>query len=89
MVEHFFRDLTQQRLRRGVFHNLSELESALQTYMVQHNENPKPFIWTAKAPDILQKVKQGQAPLNKRASVLRTTQPGSRPSPTSMYLRAA
>jgi transposase len=69
MVERFFRDLTQQRLRRGVFHSVSELEAALQTYIEQHNQNPKPFIWTAKASDILEKVKRGQAALNKSASV--------------------
>jgi transposase len=69
MVERFFRDLTQQRLRRGVFHSVRELEAALQTYIVQHNENPKPFIWTAKASDILEKVKRGQVALNKNASV--------------------
>jgi transposase len=69
MVERFFRDLTQRRLRRGVFHSVSELEAALQTYIVQHNQNPRPFIWTAKASDILEKVKRGQATLNKSASV--------------------
>ena len=69
MVERFFRDLTHRRLRRGVFHSVSELESALQTYIAQHNQNPKPFIWTAKASDILEKVKRGQATLNKSASV--------------------
>ena len=69
MVERFFRDLTQQRLRRGVFHSVRELEAALQTYIAQHNQNPKPFIWTAKASDILEKVKRGQMALNKNASV--------------------
>jgi transposase len=69
MVERFFRDLTQQRLRRGVFHSVPELESVLQTHIAQHNQNPKPFIWTAKASDILEKVKRGQATLNKIASV--------------------
>jgi transposase len=69
MVERFFRDLTQRRLRRGVFHSVSELETALQTYIVQHNQNPRPFIWTAKASAILEKVKRGQATSNKCASV--------------------
>jgi transposase len=69
MVERFFRDLTQRRLRRGVFHSVRELEAALETYIAQHNRNPKPFIWTAKASDILEKVKRGQATLNKFASV--------------------
>jgi transposase len=69
MVERFFRDLTQRRLRRGVFHSVRELEAALETHIALHNQNPKPFIWTAKASDILEKVKRGQAALNKFASV--------------------
>ena len=69
MVERFFRDLTQQRLRRGVFHSVAELESALEAHIKEHNQNPKPFIWTAKATDILEKVKRARAALNKVASV--------------------
>jgi transposase/transposase-like protein len=53
MVERFFRDLTANRLRRGVFHSVPELVTALEKYIAHHNTNPKPFIWTAKATDIL------------------------------------
>lgn len=56
MVERFFRDLTTDRLRRGVFHSVPELTAAIESYIASHNENPKPFIWTAKAKDILEKV---------------------------------
>ena len=56
MVERFFRDLTQNRLRRGVFRSILELIEALDEYVDRHNANPKPFIWTAKAKDILAKV---------------------------------
>jgi hypothetical protein len=56
MVERFFRDLTENRLRRGVFHSVLELIDALDEYVDQHNAKPKPFIWTAKANDILAKV---------------------------------
>ena len=49
MVERFFRDLTQNRLRRGVFRDLEELIMAIGTYIDRHNESPKPFIWTARA----------------------------------------
>lgn len=56
MVERFFRDLTTARLRRGVFRGIPELVAAIDDYVRVHNENPKPFIWTAKAADILQKV---------------------------------
>jgi transposase len=56
MVERFFRDLTTERLRRGVFRSVPELIAAIQEYIAMHNRDPKPFVWTAKANDILQKV---------------------------------
>ena len=56
MVERFFRDLSTERLERGVFRSVPELIAAIQEYVHVHNKNPKPFIWTAKATDILQKV---------------------------------
>jgi transposase len=68
MVERFFRDLTQNRLRRGVFRDVEELVTAIGDYIDQHNERPKPFIWTAKAADILEKVKRARASLNNRSS---------------------
>ena len=68
MVERFFRDLTTQRVRRGVFRSVDELEHAIRDYLVQHNQNPKPFIWTAKADDILEKVKRARSALNTVAS---------------------
>jgi transposase len=55
MVERFFRDLTADRLKRGVFRDLEELIVAVGDYIDRHNENPKPFIWTASAKDILQR----------------------------------
>jgi transposase len=64
MVERFFRDLTENRLRRGVFRSVEELIGAINDYIDHHNENPKPFIWTAKAADILEKVKRARAVLN-------------------------
>ena len=68
MVERFFRDLTVNRVRRGVFRSVPELVAAIQDYIAHHNQAPKPFIWTAKACDILEKVKRGRATLNKMAS---------------------
>ena len=64
MVERFFRDLTESRLRRGVFRSVEELITAIFDYIDHHNENPKPFIWTAKAADILEKVKRARAALH-------------------------
>jgi hypothetical protein len=43
-------------LLRGVFRSVPELVDAIEDYIALHNENPKPFIWTAKATDILRKV---------------------------------
>ena len=69
MVERFFRDITENQLRRGVFKSVDELVEAIEQYLNSHNENPKPFIWTAKASDILEKVKRGREKLNKLQSV--------------------
>jgi len=69
MVERFFRDLTENRLRRGVFHSVEDLVFAIFNYIDHHNEEPKPFIWTAKASDILEKVKRARVALNNQHSV--------------------
>jgi transposase len=69
MVERFFHDLTENQLRRGIFKNLEQLIMAIGNYIDQHNQNPKPFTWTAKASDTLEKVTRAQASLDKRLSV--------------------
>jgi hypothetical protein len=69
MVERFFHDLTQHRLRRGVFRDVEELITAIDQYVDRHNEPPKPFIWTAKASDILEKVKRARVTLDNAQSV--------------------
>ncbi|MBL8421273.1 MAG: IS630 family transposase [Dechloromonas sp.] len=56
MVERFFRSISTDRLERGVFRSVPELIAAIKDYIAVHNQNPKPFVWTAKANDILQKV---------------------------------
>jgi transposase len=68
MVERFFRDITDKQIRRGVFRSVPELEVAINEYIATHNANPKPFIWTAKASDILAKVTRARAKLNKSTS---------------------
>jgi len=68
MVERFFRDITDKRIRRGVFTSVPELEAAINEYIAVHNAKPKPFIWTAKASDILAKVTRARAVLNKNTS---------------------
>ena len=57
-VERFFRDLTDKCIRRGVFHSVTELQQAMRVYIDKHNQKPKPYLWTAEAKDILEKVKR-------------------------------
>ena len=64
MVERFFRDLTDKCVRRGVFRSVRDLERAIRDFIDAHNEEPAPFVWTASASDILEKVKRGRAKLN-------------------------
>lgn len=66
MVERFFRDITTERLRRGVFTSVPELIGAIDEYIVHHNTNPKPFIWTKSARDILQKVIRANSRLSSK-----------------------
>jgi transposase len=57
-VERFFAELTEKRLRRGVFRSVAALEAAILEYLAHHNEDPKPFVWTADAESILKRVQQ-------------------------------
>ncbi len=66
MVERFFRDITTTRLRRGVFTSVPELMAAIDEYIVHHNTQPKPFIWTKSARDILQKVIRANSRLSSK-----------------------
>jgi transposase len=63
MVERFFRDISENRIRRDSFTSVNELEQAIAQYIEHHNHNPKPFIWTARADDILAKVTRAKAAL--------------------------
>lgn len=64
MVERFFRDLTEKRLRKGVFKSVLELTDAITEYIRKHNTAPNPFVWTATATDILEKVRRGRKKLD-------------------------
>jgi transposase len=61
LVERFFRDLTVRRIRRGVFYSVPDLVAAIQEYLAAHNEDPKPFVWTASVESILEKVARCKA----------------------------
>ena len=55
-VERFFAEITNKRIRRGVFRSVKALELAIQEYLDQHNESPKPFVWSATPELILKRV---------------------------------
>src|SRR4051812_16250234 len=68
LVERWFREITTKRIRRGVFKSVERLIEAIQAYIDDHNSNPRPFVRTAKAKDILEKVARARAVLDKIAS---------------------
>src|SRR6266498_3226615 len=63
LVERYFAEITRKRIRRGTFRNVSELIAAINEYVRQTNADPKPFVWAAKANDILKKVAKCRATL--------------------------
>lgn len=65
VIERWFRDITQNRIRNGVFRSVAELEQAIADYIEHHNANPKTFVWTKKAEDILEKVRRARIALDK------------------------
>lgn len=56
LVERFFRDLTVKRIRRDAFPSVDSLIDAIENYIASHNAQPKPFVWTKTADQILEKV---------------------------------
>jgi transposase len=68
LVERWFREITDKRIRRGVFRSVEQLIAAIQAYIERNNREPDPFVWTAKAADILEKVGRARAVLDKIAS---------------------
>ena len=65
LVERWFREITDKRIRRGTFHNVKQLQQAITDYIDEHNEEPKAFKWTAKADAIIEKVRRARASLDK------------------------
>jgi len=63
MVERFFAEITRKRIRRGAFKSVAELNSAIMEYLENHNADPKPFIWTKSAGQILEKVARAKQAL--------------------------
>ena len=62
-MERWFWDLTGKAIRQGVFHSVNDLIAAIEDYLKVNNDNPKPFIWTATAEQIIAKVARGRVAL--------------------------
>lgn len=69
LIERWFREITDKRLRRGTFHNVPQLIAAIIEYIETHNAASQPFVWTAQADEILTKVARAKAVLQKTPSV--------------------
>jgi hypothetical protein len=63
LVERWFRELTQKRIRRGTFRSVREVIHAVMEFVEKHNANPQPYLWTAKAHEILDKWRRAKAVL--------------------------
>src|SRR5512145_221400 len=63
MVERFFAEITRNRIRRGIFKSVAELKAAIADYLEKHNPDPKPFVWTKSAGEILEKVARAKQAL--------------------------
>jgi len=61
LIERWFGEITRRRIRRGVFHNVPELTAAIGEYIHLNNQDPKPFVWTKKAEEIIEKTKRCKA----------------------------
>jgi transposase len=64
LVERWFKELTDKRLRRGVFTSVADLTAAIEQWVAHWNDNPKPFVWHAPAAEIIEKVQRGRAALH-------------------------
>ena len=62
-MERWFKELTDKRLRRGVFTSVDDLTQAITVWTEHWNSDPKPFVWKATAEDIIEKVSRGRLTL--------------------------
>jgi len=56
LVERWFRELTDKRVRRGIFYSVEDLKEAIDDFIETWNEDPRPFVWTASVASILEKM---------------------------------
>jgi len=64
LIERWFRNITDKRIRRGTFKSVEQLVAAILDYIAKHNDNPETFAWTASAENILDKVRRARAVLD-------------------------
>jgi transposase len=64
VVEGLFAKLTNRRLKRGVFHSIVDLQAAINRFLKETNDHPKPFVWTADPDEIIAAVKRGYQTLD-------------------------
>jgi transposase len=60
LIERLFAKITRQRIRRGTFDSVPQLEVAIAEWIKHRNAHPKPFIWTAKAKPIIAKYRRAR-----------------------------
>lgn len=68
LIERWFREITDKRIRRGVFHRVDALIKAINDYIQNHNKEPHALVWTKKADEILEKVARARKSLHKALS---------------------
>ena len=61
-LENFFCNMTRQRIGRGVFRSIADLQAAINAYLAEHNASPKPFVWTKSADAFLAKLDRCPVP---------------------------
>jgi hypothetical protein len=65
LVERWFGELTERRLRRGVFSSVPHLIEAIELWTEHWNDNPRPFVWHKPAQEIIAKVRRGRSSLSR------------------------
>ena len=75
LVERWFRELTDKALRRGVFHSVPDLIAKIEEYLAAHNDDPKPFTWTATTDQIPERSAADDSPSKHHQLELRRTTP--------------
>jgi hypothetical protein len=79
LVERWFAELTNKQLRRGAHRSVAQLEAAIREFINAHHANPKPFVWTKTADEILETIARcAQRTLDLQAAppILRTVRTG-------------